>query len=71
MLHFETTAKVERRNKSVKNWKFALLAIVVALGLTSLFTTNAISVVAEVFCLASVSVFACTALFGLATKLRA
>jgi hypothetical protein len=55
----------------VKNWKFALLAIVVALGLTSLFTTNAISVVAEVFCLASVSVFACTALFGLATKLRA
>jgi uncharacterized membrane protein len=55
----------------VKNWKFALLAIAVALGLTSLFTTNAISGVAEVFCVVSVLVFACTALFGLATKLRA
>jgi uncharacterized membrane protein len=71
MLHFETAAKVGRRNKSVKNWKFALLAIAVALGLTSLFMTNAISVLAEVFCVVSVLVFACTALFGLATKLRA
>ncbi len=35
-----------------------------------LFTTNAISVVAEVFCVASGLVFVAAALFGLAAKLR-
>jgi len=43
----------------------------VFLGLIQLFTTSAISVVARTFCLVSVVVFAGTALFGLASKLRA
>jgi hypothetical protein len=55
----------------VKNWKFALLAITLVLGLTTLFTSNAISIVAEVFCVVSVVVFAAAALFGLATKFSA
>ncbi len=55
----------------MKNWKFALLAIAVVPGLTMLFTTNAISDVAEVFCVASVVVFVAAALFGLATKFSA
>jgi hypothetical protein len=55
----------------VKNWKLALLAIAAVLGLTILSTTNAISVVAEVFCVASVVAFVAAALFGLAAKFSA
>lgn len=54
----------------MKNWKFSLLAFAVVLGVTTLFTSNAMSVVAGVFCVASVVVFVAAALFGLATKLR-
>ncbi len=62
---------VARRNNLVKNWKFALLAVAIVLGVTTLFTSNAISVVAEAFCVVSVVVFAAAALFGLATKFSA
>lgn len=71
VLHSETVPKVLGRKFPVRNWKFASISIVVLLGLTRLFTTSAISVVAEVFCVASVVVFAAAAVFGLATKLRA
>jgi hypothetical protein len=47
-----------------------ILALVLV-GLTQLLTTSAISVVARTFCLVSVVIFAGTALFGLASKLRA
>jgi hypothetical protein len=55
----------------VSNWKFGLIAIFVALGLTRIFTTDAISVIATVFSVSSILVFSGAALFGLATKLRA
>ncbi len=41
------------------------------LGMTQLFTTSVISVLARTFCTVAVLVFAGVALFGLATKLRA
>ena len=47
-----------------------ILALIIV-GLAPLFTPSAISVIARTFCLASVVVFAGTALFGLASKLRA
>jgi hypothetical protein len=40
------------------------------MGLSPLFLASAISVVARTFCLVSVVVFAGTAVFGLASKLR-
>jgi hypothetical protein len=49
-------------------------AVVIALGLlglTQLFITSAISVVARAFCSVAVVVFAGLALFGLASKFRA
>ncbi len=55
----------------MKNWKFLLLAVVLVLVVTKLLTSDAISVVAEVFCVVSVVVFAAAALFGLAAKFSA
>jgi hypothetical protein len=40
------------------------------LGLTQLFTTSVISVLAQTFCTVAVLVFAAVALYGLATRLR-
>ncbi len=72
LLHPENAAKVPERKYPVRNWKFALLALLLLLGLTRLFTTtNVMSIVAEVFCISAVIIFAAAALFGLATKLRA
>lgn len=51
--------------------KASPILVLVLLGLTHLFTTSAISLVARTFCLVSVVVFVGTALFGLASKLRA
>ncbi len=50
--------------------KGIIVATVGALALVGLLATNAISSVAQAFCLVSVTVFAGTSLFGLAAKLR-
>ena len=47
------------------------LGLLGLLGLTQLFITSAISVVARAFCSVAVVVFAGLALFGLASKFRA
>jgi hypothetical protein len=49
----------------------AAIIAMALLGMTQLFTTTAISMLARTFCLVAVLVFAVVALFGLATKLRA
>jgi hypothetical protein len=51
--------------------KGVLIAALSALALIALFATNAIAMLAQVFCLVSVVVFVGTSLFGLAAKLRA
>ena len=51
--------------------KGVLIAALTALALIALFATNAIAMLAQVFCLFSVVVFVGTSLFGLAAKLRA
>lgn len=51
--------------------KGVLIAALSALALIALFATNAISMLAQVFCLFSVVVFVGTSLLGLAAKLRA
>jgi hypothetical protein len=51
--------------------KLSPFLALVLLGLTPLFLTSAISVVARTFCVVSVVIFAITALFGLVGKLRA
>jgi hypothetical protein len=50
--------------------KMSPIPALVVLGLTQLFTTSVVSVVARTFCLVSVVVFVGTSLFGLASKLR-
>ncbi|MGB7731157.1 MAG: hypothetical protein WBL50_24265 [Candidatus Acidiferrum sp.] len=49
----------------------ATIMAMALLGMTQLFTTSVISVLARTFCMVAVLVFAGVALFGLATKLRA
>jgi hypothetical protein len=51
--------------------KASPILVLIVVGLAPLFTPSAISVIARTFCLTSVVVFAGTALFGLASKLRA
>jgi hypothetical protein len=51
--------------------KGVLIAALSALALIALFATNAIAMLAQVFCLFSVVVFVGTSLLGLAAKLRA
>jgi len=51
--------------------KGVLIAALIAVALIALFATNAMAMLAQVFCLFSVVVFVGTSLFGLAAKLRA
>lgn len=54
----------------MRTLKAIIVAALIAFALVGLLATNAIAAVAQAFCLFSVSIFACTALFGLAAKLR-
>ena len=55
----------------MRNLREISVTALVALALAGLLATNAIATVAQLFCLISVVIFAATALFGLAAKLRA
>ena len=61
----------ERNSNLMLSLKGVLIAALSALALVALFATNAISMLAQVFCLFSVVVFVGTSLLGLAAKLRA
>ena len=62
---------MERNTSLMGSLKGVLIAALIALALIALFATNAIAMLAQVFCLVSAVVFVGTSLFGLAAKLRA
>jgi len=62
---------IGEENGLMRSLKGVLIAALVVLALVALFATNAIAMLAQVFCLVSVVVFVGTSLFGLAAKLRA